>query len=72
MRSKEGFNIGKRNGCSLINNNQIRVAYLVSIIREHKLHELSMPLKDIYSQHCSIVILVVAVYLIEVLPLLEV
>lgn len=72
MRSEEGLNIRKRNSCSLINNNQIRMPNLVRIIREDKLYKLSMSLKDVNPQHCSVVILVIAVHLIEVLSFLEV
>ena len=72
MRAEESFDVGKRNGCSLIHNDQIRVSNLISVVGEDKLNKLSMSFEDIHSQHCSVVILVVAVYFVEVLPLLEV
>lgn len=71
MAAKEGSYIGKRNGCSLIHNYQVAMSNFISVIRENKLHELSMPFENIYPEYCSIVVLVIAEYPLKVNSFLE-
>ncbi len=70
MSTKESFNVGQGYGSCLVNHYKVRVANLISIIGEDELYELIMAFKDIYSEDSSIVLFVIAIYLLEILPLL--
>lgn len=72
VTTEECLDIGKGNGCCLVDNHQIGVSDLISIVGEDELDELGMTLEDINSQHCTIVILIVAEDTFEVNTLLEV
>lgn len=70
MRSKEGLDVGKGDGSRLIDDDQIRMPYFISIIGEDKLNELLMVLEDVNSDDGLIVVFVCAEDLVEVLSLL--
>lgn len=72
MSTKESLDVWQWDGGSLINDYKIRVAYLVSIIRENKLYELSMAFEDVDSKDSTIKFFVVTVYFLKILSLLVV
>lgn len=72
MTSEKGFDIGKRDGCSLIDYNKICVSYLICVIREDELHELCMSFEYVNSHSCSLVLFITAVNSFEVLSFLEI
>jgi hypothetical protein len=72
VTSEKGFDVRKRDGCSLIDYYKIRVTYLICVIWEDKLHKLCMSFEYVNSQGCSLVLFIAAVNSFEVLPFFEI
>ena len=67
MGSKESFNVGQRDCCSLVDDYEIGVSYFIGIVGEDELDELGMVSEYIYSDYGFVVFFVGAVYSVEIL-----
>ena len=63
-------NVGKRDGGGLVNDCQVTLSNLLSVIGEDKLNELPVLLEDVYSNHCIFILFVAAKHLLVVQPIL--
>jgi dUTPase len=69
VRPEESFDVGERDSCSLIDDNEVRVSNFVGIVGEDKLNELCMVFKNIDSDNCLIILFICAVYFLKILPI---
>lgn len=69
VRPKESFDVGERDSCSLIDDNEVRVSNFVGIVGEDKLNELCMVFKNVDSDNCLIILFICAVDFLKILPI---